>query len=441
MIRRFAFLGIVALVAAAVVATLHGGAAADPAVVDRAFGRFLNALDNEAAGQLVNELIESGVTFEDAYARLKHGRSYSQAVPRGLQRRIHRTADGLNPEYAIIVPENYNASRAYQVRVQLHGGVSGPRYERAEQFDRIVGSPDQIYVHPTGWSGAQWWYANQVENINGILDALRRTYNVDENRIYLTGISDGGTGAYFMAFRDTTPWASFLPLNGDLFVLANVEADGDMYPGNAVNKPFFIVNGGRDPLYPAAVVEPDIEHLRSLGTEVVYHPQPEAGHNTDWWPIEKDSFERFVHEHPRDPLPDRLSWEAERTDRYNRAHWLIIDVLGAVAGESQLADTNLAGGNPVAIGVQIFPRQQPSGRVDLVRMGNTVQASTKGVRTFTLLLSPDEFDFAAPIIVLTNGHVAFEGRLEKSVPTLLKWAAHDNDRTMLFGAELKIQVK
>ena len=38
--------------------------------------------------------------------------------------------------------------------------------------------------------------------------------------MYLTGTSDGGTGAFFMAFKDTTPWASFLPLIGDMTVLA-----------------------------------------------------------------------------------------------------------------------------------------------------------------------------------------------------------------------------
>jgi len=40
-----------------------------------------------------------------------------------------------------------------------------------------------------------------------------------------------------------------------------------------------------------------------------------------------------------------------------------------------------------------------------------------------------------------NGQVASEGRIEKSVATLLKWSARDNDRAMLFGAELKVQVK
>ena len=43
------------------------------------------------------------------------------------------------------------------------------------------------------------------------------------------------------------------------------------------------------------------------------------------------------------------------------------------------------------------------------------------------------------VIVKVNGRVAFEGRVETSVATLTKWAARDNDRTMLFGAELKIK--
>jgi hypothetical protein len=290
-----------------------------------------------------------------------------------------------------------------------------------------------------------WWQASQVDNIRGILDHLKRVYNVDENRVVLTGISDGGTGAYFFAFRDTTPWAGFLPLNGQMMVLANPSSgvDGDMHPGNAVNKPFFIVNGGRDPLYPTRSVEPLIAHLRRIGTSIVYHPQPDAGHNTDWWPAERDDFEQFVREHPRDPFPDRLSWETDRIDRYNRAHWLVLDELGTAPAEAQFADTNLmewvAGSRKVTAG--LFPRTEQSGRVDLVRAGNRVDASTRGVRAFTLLLSPDEFNIDAPIKIMTNGHVAFEGKVEKSLSTLLKWAARDNDRTMLFAAEIRVRVR
>src|SRR5262249_4261535 len=86
----------------------------------------------------------------------------------------------------------------------------------------------------------------------------------------------------------------------------------------------------------------------------------------------------------------------------------------------------------------LFDRAAPSGRVDLRRIGNTVDATTHGVTAFTLLLSPDQFDFGKPVKVIANGRTVFEGRVKKDLRTLLKWAAADNDRTMLFGAELRI---
>lgn len=83
-------------------------------------------------------------------------------------------------------------------------------------------------------------------------------------------------------------------------------------------------------------------------------------------------------------------------------------------------------------------RNGRSGRVDLVRAGNTVTARTRGIKELTLLLSPDQFDFGRNVKVIVNGRVAFDGRVEKHLDTLKKWAARDNDRTMLFGAEVKI---
>jgi hypothetical protein len=88
----------------------------------------------------------------------------------------------------------------------------------------------------------------------------------------------------------------------------------------------------------------------------------------------------------------------------------------------------------------LFSRGGRTGRVDLTRSGNVVQAATHGVTAFTLLLSPDQFDFAKPVKVIANGRTVFEGRVQKDVRTLTKWAAIDNDRTMLFGAEIKIDL-
>ena len=87
-----------------------------------------------------------------------------------------------------------------------------------------------------------------------------------------------------------------------------------------------------------------------------------------------------------------------------------------------------------------FPQRRPSGRVELSQQRNRVEAYTRGVLRFTLLLSPEQFDFTQPITVEANGTTVFEGMVEPDVPTLLRWAAIDQDRTMLFGAALEIEL-
>jgi hypothetical protein len=69
-----------------------------------------------------------------------------------------------------------------------------------------------------------------------------------------------------------------------------------------------------------------------------------------------------------------------------------------------------------------------------------VDVTSRGVAAFTLLLSPDQFDLNRAITVVVNGRTAFGGPVAKDVRTLLEWAARDNDRTMLFAAELHVDV-
>ena len=223
----------------------------------------------------------------------------------------------------------------------------------------------------------------------------------------------------------------------------------------------------------------------------------------------KDRFETFVREHPRKPLPDMLTWETSDTAAHNRAHWLVIDRLGATASDwTTLADLNemaicpvpdfgvrSVGGRVVRVnpgsnadrigfkvadavvevngetvsistdiletlspvkpgsymdfvvsrnnqpvelsGIydppivsysprQLFDRPVPSGRVDLTRVGNTVRATSRGVTAFTLLVSPDQFDFDKPVKVFANGRTVFDAKVKKDLRTLLKWAALDN---------------
>ena len=520
---------LIGLFAAAAIATAPGVARpiAQSPNVEAVLTTFWSAGSPGDAARVVDAIVQTRVAFDDAYRRLKQGRPHGSQKG-GLIRLSNRTEDGVEHHFALNVPATYDPGRKYQARFHLHGGVMMRQTNAPPSSGGAIGAlegAEQIDIVPFSWQDAPWWGDDQLLNLRAILDTAKRSYNIDENHVVVSGVSDGGTGAYYVAMRDTTPYASFLPLNGFIMVLANRDLgiNSPLYPNNIRNKPLFAVNGGRDPLYPTARVDPYMDHFKRNGVVVEYQPQPNAGHNTSWWPQVKDQFATFARGHARNPLPDTLTWETSDPKTHNRAHWLVIDALGKARAEAQsLPDLNemvgppepdfgvrgvgarinrvVPGSNADRIGVkagdalvrlngetvhvgvdvaevledikpgseitllvarnnaplelrgryepqlvtplprQLFDRTLPSGRVDLTRSGNTVTATTRGVTGFTLLLSPDQFDFGKPVKVVANGETVFDKKVEKNLRTLLKWAALDNDRTMLFGAEVHIDL-
>ena len=513
------------VLALAVGAAISGRTGAVGAQIDAAFETFWAASTPEHVRTAAEAIAAGGASFDEVLSRLKAGRPYARNVPTGVVRGT-RTAGGQEFFYSLEVPAAYDPARRYPVRFQLHGGL-GAREENRPRLDRgigaLAGDEPHIYILPDAWIDVPWWSEEQVRNLRALLDVVKRTYNIDENRVVVSGVSDGGTAAFYVGMRDPTPYASFLPLIGSLMALAGRTLGlGDLFPNNLLNRPYLVVNGARDPLYPTMQMDPVVRHLRAGGVSVAYFPQANAGHDTTWWPEVRPAFERFVREHPRNPLPDRLTWQRGEDDPFDRTHWLIVDRLRAgdspmlpdvnviptppalqfgvrisghrvtyVEPRSNAASLGLRSGDvvtgvngqalprdtdfdwilteccrpgsairllvsrqgatvelqgpyePVSTfgpTVPLFPRRRASGRVDLVKTGNVVRVATRGVAAYTLLLSPDAFDFTQPITVTTNGTISFQGPVQQSLATLLKWAATDNDRTMLFGAELHLTV-
>ena len=472
--------------------------------------------------------------IESLWPLVRAGGAYDADVPRGRQVLTRRNPEGVEYRTIAWIPPGYDPVRRYPVRVYLHGGVSRPRRDEAAWWrnQERYARDDAIVLFPESWRETMWWQASQIENLAGVVNDLKRTYNVDENQVHLLGVSDGGTGAFYHAFKAPTPWAGFVSFNGHPAVLASpsTAADGQMHVANLRNKPFFVVNGGQDRLYPISSVVPFLQLFVNAGVQVEFRPRPEAGHNMEWWDEESPRLDAFIVARTRWPLPDRLAWETESAERFNRAHWLVITELGDVEGESDFDDFNEIASSPpsvpigfnqlglledggivlidlvagsiaeaagvragdVLVGVNgravatvddlreavqaprdgpgldveveregerlafvltppddvpagpartAFPRPDPTGRVQLARNGNEILVATRGVRRYTLLLSPEQFDFLQPIRVTTNDVLSFEGVVEPDPAVLLRWAARDRDRTMLFGAELDVEVR
>lgn len=503
----------------------------DPAL-DHAVRSFWEAGSEKDLRAAAADILATASDPDSVWHRMGGGRVYSARVAKGRLNLEHQTPDGRKHRYALVVPSTYDPAVPMPLRIYLHGGVETEdrNIGRLWDFERF-GAGEGLAIYPSAWRGAMWWHQSQLDNILGIIAELKRTYNIDENRIHVIGVSDGGTGAYFLAFKVPTPFAGFVPLIGHAGALANprIGAVGPFYVPNLTNSPFFIVNGALDPLYPVSRIAPFVTLFRQAGVNVTFRPRPEAGHDLRWWPEVAPSVDSFIASHPRAPFPDRLTWETDDLERFARAWWLRIDELGAVPGEAkppafdsvtplrpepslgvradptsqqgvrllavELGSTaGVAGlltgdrimeangiptptvsallnatlglgwgdslllvvdreGNRRRINVLFgpgpsgesapvlaFPRPRPTGRVDLERRGNEVEAATSGVRRFTLLLSPRQFNLDEPVKVTANGRVVFEGMVPRSTQALMDWAIRDRDRTMLYLAELPIDL-
>ena len=378
--------------------------------------QFWSTADNGQNAQIQSQLISSSSDVSTLYQLLKTGPTYRSDVPTGQQESIRIAADGTRFPFIFLVPDNYDPTHRYPVEFMLHGGVSRPEWEPGggwwrRGFDSLEQS-DRIVVIPASWVDAFWWHENQAENLPAILNTLKASYNIDEDRVTLTGVSDGGTGAYFFAFKQPTPWAAFLPYIGHPGVLRNQQSGGGyrLYFENLMSKPLFIVNGENDRLYPASSVAPFIEILAEEGVDHIWKVIPEGGHNTNWLPDEAPMIEKFKQDNPRNALPERVQWVADRTDKFNRNLW-----------------------------VQIDSMSQTPGLLEVNRNGNEFRVLARGVSEFTLLLNPEEVNFSQAIQVYVNSENIFDEIVAQDKKTLLHWASKDLDRSMLFTAELKLR--
>ena len=388
--------------------------AAEPSIADLVESFWSSTAESSA--KLSGQLKEASSDISVLYQALQKGPRYRSDVPTGQQESARVAADGTRFPYVFLVPESYDPAKMYPVEFMLHGGVSRPEWEPGggwwrRGFDSLK-REDRIVVVPASWSNAFWWHENQAENLPAILHILKASYNIDENRVSLTGISDGGTGAYFFAFKQPTPWATFLPYIGHPGVLRNPQIGGyRLYFENLMSRPLYIVNGENDRLYPASSVEPFIDILEEAGVDHIWRVIPEGEHNTSWLPDEMDSIENFKQDNPRNALPGSLMWVADRVDKFNRNSWVRIDELS-----------------------------QTPGLIEVTREDNEIKVVARGVSKFTLLLNPEEVDFSKSISVNVNGVNILREHVAQNADTLLFWANKDRDRSMLFTAELNLEV-
>jgi hypothetical protein len=321
-------------------AGVAGGRGADLDVLMEAFFDASGPAQREEA---IEQLVSSGIDPREIAGRLRIGRTYPAELERGWTVDYNECTDGVARPYHVFVPEKYDPSAPIPVLFDLHGAVSHPPYSvealipRRALWGPTAAAEGWILVMPHGDEGATWWSEAGRANLLTQLASLKRTHNIDENRVFLSGFSDGGSGALWMGFHDATAWAGFI----DIYGHPSIAGYGpyQSYPRNLLNRPIRAANGSYDLLYPAPEIELYVNQFLDLGIDIDWAVHP-TSHDIQAVTLERPSAVAFIASVARDPHPARVVWEASDV-AVGRCDWVRIDEIADVGNNLGFKDANV----------------------------------------------------------------------------------------------------
>jgi predicted esterase len=181
-------------------------------------------------------------------------------------------------QYLLYLPEQYAADTAtkWPLLIFLHGSgesgtdlnkvkVHGPPklIEQGKKFPFIAVSP-QAPPH-TGW---------KAEVLKGMLDDLKKKYRVDNDRVYLTGLSMGGYGTWDVSEKFPGDFAAIAPICG---------GGDDSKVWKLRHMPVWCFHGAKDDVVLPVQSQIMVDALRKFNSNVKFTLYPDANHNS--WDI------------------------------------------------------------------------------------------------------------------------------------------------------------
>jgi len=385
---------------------------------------YLYTTDSREATRLLEKLLDHPIP--ELLKALKAPRNYP-AAPTGRLPEQTILVDGEENLYGLYVPKDYQSAQAYPLIICLHGaGFDGDSY--LDRWQPRLG--ERYLLACPSFEAAAWWTSEAEELVLAVLREVTRNYHVDLDRIFLTGMSNGGVGTYLIGLNHTDLFAALIPMAGAL--------PDPLLPllDDARTTPFYLIHGAKDevisPKYSRAVQA----YLQKQGYNVVYreHDQVHPMAGGHFFPREElPALINWLEKQHRVPVPKQITIVRDR-DHLSRAYWIRIDEISPEVGSFWASEQDPDETRRLAEG--LYARIEAK-----IGSGNRIEVTAQHVRRYTVLLNDQLVDLSQPVYIITNGKVSFEGKVIPDAGVLLEETRRRPDPESLVLAAVEIVVK
>jgi len=177
--------------------------------------------------------------------------------------------------FSLYVPESYDPREARPLIVALHGAY-GHGAEFLWTWQREARSRRMLLMAPTS-RGTTWSFNGpdiDAPALDSMLRYVRENWQVDPERILLTGLSDGATYTLLHGLREESPYTVLAPLSGVLHPANLVNGNVERAEGRRI----YLVHGALDWMFPVQVARVAAEMLKGAGADLRYREIEDLSH-------------------------------------------------------------------------------------------------------------------------------------------------------------------
>ncbi|GAA0369867.1 prolyl oligopeptidase family serine peptidase [Bacillus horti] len=181
-------------------------------------------------------------------------------------------------KYLLSLPAEYNEKKTdkWPLILFLHG--AGERGENLDQV-KVNGIPKVIeektfdlpFITVSPQCPRDSYWPLQVDSLNELLNTICEEYSVDEDRIYVTGLSMGGYGTWQLAVSYPNRFAAIAPVCGG--------GIPHLMPFIR-HVPVWAFHGAKDDIVPLYKSDEMVDALKACKGNVRYTVYPEANHDS-----------------------------------------------------------------------------------------------------------------------------------------------------------------
>jgi len=347
--------------------------------------------------------------------------------------------DTLKSSYFIHLPKNYNPNKKYTMLIFLHGAVNYNELRTFSTDDNLKGwnkfytkyanKHDVILVFPQADKNYNWLTSDKgFYMIPEIIRQIKSTINVDDNKVFLTGHSNGASGSFNYLVKQPTSFAGFYGFNTQPIVRT-----GGTFIQNILNRSYINFSTDLDYYFPPQANDDLTALMQSL--HIDYKDYRYNGY-PHWFPefngsepAHKILFDDLLNR-KRNPFPNKLIWETDDV-KYGKVDWIEITKLDTISPKKewqknynfkitkwleyddndslQVKDVDKIAFN--------FPRK--SGQIKANYSKNRFNIETSSVKSFRLYITPEMINLNKKLKVYANNKLIYNQKVDYN-PSFMK---------------------